>query len=215
MTETAMNRRHVCLALLGTLIVWILAQGAGGWAAVSAAPVNQTIPTMTPTGLPVTPPPAVPTQPPPSEPSTVTPPAATPTAVAGSLTPTALLGTSTPLPAGTASPSATAAATGDVATTAMATLTATGEPASSEEAAATNRPASPTPTQAGVHSTGTQTPLPVAGAEPRASRAPGPESPPASDGSGQLLSSPCLWVSAGLALIALGVALLVGLRRAT
>lgn len=210
MTETTINRRHLCLALLGTLIVWILAQGAGGWAAASAAPANQTIPTMTPTGLSVTPP--VPTQPPPSEPSTATPPGATETAAARSPTPTALLGTSTPLTAGTASPSPVVAVTEELATTGTATSIPTGVPPASDESPGTTPAAGLTPT--GPASTPGRTHLPAVSRDPASSQVPLSADPEASDGPGSLLSSPCLWVSAGLVLIALGLVLLVRLRRA-
>ena len=66
MREGVINCRVVGFALLATLTIWLAAWGAAGGEAAQAGYLNQTIPTITPTGATSTPTASEPTAPPPT-----------------------------------------------------------------------------------------------------------------------------------------------------
>lgn len=204
MRKGEINRRSVILALLLTLAIRLAAWGTDE--AAHAAKLNQTIPTMTPTGATSTPTATKPASLPPTSTQTEVP--------TGTLSPTS---TSLPLPAVTDEPGAGSApttATGlptvslspspiPVTATASAEATVTPSPTLSQATAVTTATAASTSSQAEDTSAAQ-------------SSAPPPEQPGGSvepkDGS----TSPgsfCIWVGLGFLLIVAGIVLLFRSRR--
>jgi hypothetical protein len=207
MEKQVPDRRIVIVAVLATLLIWMLSLGSG--AAASPASANQTIPTFTPTGqaqptgLPTTPEPTRPqsgpqeTEPPPPEPGTAS---ATPSATLRSEE-NRPVDTATPVPGASgsaSSPTAPAAATSLPGESATSSTSAAGEPTSTVASAGSST--------AG----GEAAPLPGNSRGGEAVVAGGPSG---SVTAGVLLTAPCMWLSLGLVLMAAGSAVLIGQRR--
>lgn len=216
MKEQIVGRRTVVVAMLATLLIWILSLGSG--AVASPYRANQTIPTFTPTGqVPPTQPPATPeptrpqatpaeTEPPPGGPGT---PTATPSAT---------------LPPGGDTPGAPATAVPGATEPVAPSPTAAGAtPAPTQPGAATAQPSeptggataeplavSPTPTMVEGEGQGDLFP-PLPGGDQGGEATPAGGRP--ASAASVLLSAPCIWLSLGLILMAAGSAVLIGQRR--
>jgi len=214
MTERKREARVLLVALLATLLLRLLALGADVEARAHPARLNQTIPTMTPTG-----------RPPPTQPSGPTSPPVTaaPSATSGgpmvTWTPTPLPGTVTESPTGSPSGSPPPSATLSP-PPASPTLAPAGTEAM-EEAATPLAGFTPSPGEAPAALTGTLA-VPTTAASPAiagtptgAGRATDPASAPAAEASDSIpWDASCLWLSGGLALMAAGLALLLRQRSA-
>ena len=209
--------RVLLFALLGVLLIRLLAWGGSGDTTAYAGHLNQTIPTMTPTGGVVTPPTREPTEPPdtPQPPSTAT---FTPTPGV-SITPSATF-------AATGSPTATAATPTDEGTLSPTPsappLTASETPRPIDTASPTiTLPLADTPT---VMPSGTPrpprpspTPMPQSSASAMPTEVPPPLPTPTTVASvsplAELWRPSCLWLLLGLVLIGAGLVILLGRRR--
>jgi hypothetical protein len=221
MAKGALNKWVLVFVLLVTLLFRLLAWGVAEDEIVHAGHRNQTIPTLTPSGVPTLEPTEGPTAPPltrpPGEPSdtavpvpTATPspvPTSQPTGTAAPATATDA-GTATEAPEATATPSAgseTPLPTELATFTAMPTLTGSptltlGAPSSSPTAEALpDEPAESTQEATPLVLPSGRTPSPVV-------------SSTALVGSG-LLNTSCLWLGAGLLLIIAGIVVLLRWRR--
>lgn len=187
--------RILFFALAGVLIIRLLALGADP--AVHAARLNQTIPTITPSGQPTTPPTLPPTEPPPGSTSTpVQTPTFTPTPVEPTLsttqtatpTPGTVTGTTTPL--STETPGLTPNALTGTPTPTPATV----ETGPTTETGATSEP-TPSPGS-------TSAPLPT-------TIAPAWTTTPAPSSSTTICNLSCLWLVLGLVLVVVGIVMLI------
>lgn len=224
MVDKPANMRVWVFAVLGMLLVRLLALGTAGADTARAGYLNQTIPTMTPTGPAATPPTTEPpepsptrllTQPPPTQEPSRPPPepsdTALPTATAWP-TPTGQEGSGTPTP--------TTESTVDEPSSPTPVI-----PASTETTlpgrtpVRTTSPGEPTSHRAPL-------PTPMATASPSVSRSPTPTRPsqtpnlqlPVDDrrapttGTSTVLGPPCMWMGLGLVLILAGIVVLVRQR---
>lgn len=205
MNERDVGKRVLVLALLGTLIIWLLAWSGGESGVALANRLNQTIPTPTRDKDPGEPPTRQPT-----------------TQLTSTMTPT-----STPTPTVLPSPSLTVQPTGSVpAVTPVNTATSTPElptetPTPPESPSPV--PASPThtATPAETKTLASSTPIATQTATARPAAATMPPTwtptvaPPAVDRSGiGLWSGSCLWLAGGLILVGAGFSILLWRRRA-
>jgi hypothetical protein len=202
MSERSIDKRALAFALLGTLIIRLMAWAPWGEVTVHADRACQTVPTPTPSVQPGVPP---------TEPSRPT------RAPRESPVPTVPTGT-TDQPGATSPPAtgtSTAIATTDI-PSAEFTFTASPAPEFAD--------ASPTPTnsQAAPSATTTTALEPTLGVTYPPSAPVQVPSPLSTAGAGRapgsgavLLSAPCLWNALGLLLVAGGVVVLVGRRRAS
>lgn len=219
MNKGTVSVRVLVFALLGTLLIRFLAWSATGSETIHAGHRNQTIPTITPSDLPVTPTTTEPTEPPvtgeptspPVEPSDTPVPAQSPSP----------LPTSTRQPTdGPAAPTltvATAAPTGDAGTplppvpatptSAPTRALPTGSPSYTPVASSPSVTPEATPNRLEQH-----TPVSVP-ATTSAIPTPTPAvSDPGAPGT-MLRSSSCLWIGLGLILIVAGLVVLIRWRR--
>jgi hypothetical protein len=214
--EVARQRRVITIALAVTCLLWLLARGAPDDPVRADAAVNQTIPTMTPTGGagPTARPSVVPTGASPESPPTRAP-AGTPSST---LTPSA---TPAQSPAGSPSPqpSSTEGPLGPAVPTPIAGATAQPEdtvaPSSTLAATTTMAPGSEQ-----ITTTPGLTRAETAGGVTRDPLRQTPAAALIETGAGEQLTLQraalplsCAWVGVGVALLAAGVALLVGSRR--
>ena len=221
MGERVLNKWVVVLALLVTLLLWLLALGVADDGVVLAGNLNQTIPTLTPSGVPTDPPTEEPTVPPPTRPpgepsDTAAPvPTGSPSPVLTSLpTGTAVPATATDASTATAAPEATSTppvGSGTPLPTEPATLTPT--PPAASSAALTSVAPSASPTSGAPPSGqegGTQEPTPL---KPIVRRTPSPVASSTAREGTTFFNTSCLWLGAGLLLIVVGIVLLVRWRR--
>jgi hypothetical protein len=220
MAEGALNKWVLVFVLLVTLLFRLLAWGVAEDEIVYAGHLNQTIPTLTPSGVPTTAPTEGPTALPPTRPPGEPSDTAVPVPTASSSVPTSQ-------PTGTAAPAtATDARTATAAPETTSTPPAGSEtPLPTESATLTPTPprtGSPTLAPVVPGSSPTSEALPSELEEatqettplvPISRQTPSPVvAPTASVGTG-LLDTSCLWLGAGLLLIIAGIVLLVRWRR--
>ena len=208
MSVREVNGRVVLLAFLVTLCIYLAAGGTSEGETAHAGSLNQTIPTMTPTGATSTPTVGNPTEPPPTQAPTEPPgePSDTPS-------PTGTVPSSTPTETPT---SGTATATGP----ATSTLTPTLPPTDDDPTPTLTQTPTPTtapPTVGSVTGTApaptvesTTAPQPTA-LEPVLTLA--PAEPTSTSTVSDLCGGSCLWIALGLILILAGIVLLVRSRR--
>ncbi len=203
MSRTDLDRRVLIVAVLAVLALRLATWGAAPGDQAHAARLNQTIPTVTPTGGTSTPTSTWPTSPSPTPLPTEIP-SATPSPTATGTLATASV-TATSLPS--ASPSATPSAASPSTTATSALRPATDTPSlmiSPTSAGATGMAATQVPLWES-----TASPLP---SDAESGRVQATEALRASSTSSDLGSS-CLWVGLGLILILIGAVLLVRWRR--